>query len=118
MFVSHAEDGYVAAATGMTRRTLSYGAGMLMVEFRLVAGHELAAHRHRHEQTGYLVGGRLRLRIGGEEYEVGPGDSWSIPGDVEHEATALDDSVAVEVFTPLREDLLPPPEAQAAEPGA
>jgi quercetin dioxygenase-like cupin family protein len=107
MFVRHAEDGYVTTAPGVARRTLAHGAGMLMIEFRMAAGTGLASHRHLHEQTGYLVGGRLRLRIGAEEFEVAAGDSWSIPGDVEHEATAVDDSIAVEVFTPVREDLLP-----------
>jgi hypothetical protein len=36
-----------------------------------------------------------------------PGDSWNIAGDVEHGATAVVDSVVVEVFSPVREDYLP-----------
>ena len=36
-----------------------------------------------------------------------PGDSWCIGGDVEHGAEILEDSVAVEVFSPVREDYLP-----------
>jgi quercetin dioxygenase-like cupin family protein len=35
------------------------------------------------------------------------GDSWRIPGDVEHWANIIEDSVAVEVFAPVREDYLP-----------
>jgi quercetin dioxygenase-like cupin family protein len=60
-----------------------------------------------HEQTGYLVEGRMRLSIGTEEYEVEAGDSWCIPGGVEHGAHILEDSVAVEVFSPVRDDYLP-----------
>lgn len=33
--------------------------------------------------------------------------SWCIPGDTEHGAAALEDSVAVKVFSPVREDYLP-----------
>jgi quercetin dioxygenase-like cupin family protein len=44
------------------------------------------------------------LIIEGERYEVLPGDSWVIPGDVEHGAETLKDSVALEVFSPPRED--------------
>jgi quercetin dioxygenase-like cupin family protein len=53
------------------------------------------------------VSGHLKLTIGDEEYDVLPGDSWSIPGEVEHDAEVLEDSVAVEVFSPLRNDYLP-----------
>jgi len=37
-----------------------------------------------------------------DEKQVG-----SIPGGVEHGAEVLEDSVAVEVFSPVREDYLP-----------
>jgi len=40
-------------------------------------------------------------------FEVAPGDSWCIPGNVEHGAEILMDSVAVEVFSPVREEYLP-----------
>jgi len=39
---------------------------------------------------------------------VAPGDSWCIAGGVEHGADVLEDSVAVEVFSSMREDYLPP----------
>jgi quercetin dioxygenase-like cupin family protein len=77
-----------------------------MAEFRLTAGHELPTHRHPHEQTGYLVRGRIRLRIGDEAHDVEPGDSWCIAGDTLHGATILEDAIAIEVFSPVREDLL------------
>ena len=44
---------------------------------------------------------------GGETRDAGPGDRWCIPGGVEHGAGVLEDSVAVEVFSPVREDYLP-----------
>ncbi len=77
-----------------------------MTEFRLEKGAVLPAHSHPHEQTGYLVSGLLHLTIGAETYRVEPGGSWCIPGNVEHSAVAGDDSVAIEVFSPLREDYL------------
>ncbi len=107
MFTRTSSTGYRTAAPGIELRTLCHGSATLMAEFRLTGGHELPTHRHPHEQTGYLVRGRIRLRIGDVENNVEPGDSWSIPGGTEHGATVLEDSVAVEVFSPLREDLLP-----------
>jgi quercetin dioxygenase-like cupin family protein len=35
-----------------------------------------------------------------------PGDSWNIPGNVSHRAEILEDSVAIEVFSPVRENYL------------
>ena len=51
--------------------------------------------------------GHIRLSIGAEEFDVQPGDSWCIPSEVEHGAEVIEDSVAVEVFSPVREDYLP-----------
>jgi quercetin dioxygenase-like cupin family protein len=79
----------------------------MLVEFRLKKGNLLPQHGHPHEQTGYLVTGHLRLSIGGVVNDVRPGDSWSIAGGVAHGAEIVEDSVAVEVFAPVRADYLP-----------
>jgi quercetin dioxygenase-like cupin family protein len=106
MFTKRSLDGYRTVAPGIELRALCHGEATMLTEFRLTAGHELPTHSHPHEQTGYLVRGRMELRIGVESYEVAPGDSWCIAGGVEHGATVVEDSVAVEVFSPVREDYL------------
>jgi len=88
-------------------KTLVYGEKTLMTEFRLEAGAVLPRHAHPHEQTGYLVAGRLRLQLGDASRVVEPGDSWCIPSGAEHGAEVMEDSVAVEVFSPVREDYVP-----------
>ena len=107
MFEKHCADGYRTVLPGIRRKTLCYGERTLMTEFLLERGSVLPMHSHSHEQTGYLVRGHLRLRIGAQEHEVGPADNWCIPAGVEHGAQILEDSVAVEVFSPVREDYLP-----------
>jgi quercetin dioxygenase-like cupin family protein len=107
VFTTRSDDGFAEAVPGVRLKTLVHGAATLMAEFRLDAGHELPAHAHPHEQTGYLVRGRIRLRIGDETRELGPGDAWCVPGGVEHGADLLEDSVAIEVWSPVREDLRP-----------
>ena len=118
MFERRDREGYKTPLPGIRMKTLCYGARTLMTEFLLERGRTLPVHSHPYEQTGYLVTGHIRLRIGAEEHDVGPGDSWCIPSGVAHGATILEDSVAVEVFSPVREDYLPearrvPPESQA-----
>ena len=107
MFKRHSEYGYHLALMGIEQKTLVYGEKTLMTEFLLRKGSNLPRHTHPHEQTGYLVKGQIRLSIGAEEFEAQPGDSWCIPGGVEHGAEVIEDSVAIEVFSPVREDYLP-----------
>lgn len=107
MFRKSSSRGYVSALPGIEQKTLVHGENTLMTEFVLEKGRQLPRHSHPHEQTGYLVKGRIRLSIGPEEYDVRPGDSWCIPGSLEHGAEILEDSVAIEVFSPVREDYLP-----------
>ena len=107
MFYKAGEDGYRDMTDGIRLKTLVYGDKTLLSEFRLEKSSVLPMHSHPHEQTGYLVSGRLRLFLGDQTYEAEPGDSWSIPGDLEHGGEALLDAVAVEVFSPVREDYLP-----------
>jgi quercetin dioxygenase-like cupin family protein len=109
MFEKRSDTGYIPALEGIHRKTLVHGANTLMTEFMLRQGSILPRHSHPHEQTGYLVRGRIRLFIGSHEHEAHAGDSWCIPGGIEHSATILEDSVAIEVFSPIREDYLPAP---------
>jgi len=107
VFTRRDEDDHQTVAPGIGMKTLCYGSATLMTEFRLLRGHSLPRHSHPHEQTGYLVSGQISLTIGDETHDVAPGDSWCIGGGVEHGAQVLQDSVAVEVFSPPREDYLP-----------
>lgn len=107
MFEKNSDRGYSTPLEGIEQKTLVYGEKTLMTEFLLKKGSTLPRHAHPHEQTGYLVKGRIRLSIGTEKYEAQPGDSWCIPSGVEHGAEIIENSVAIEVFSPVREDYLP-----------
>jgi len=106
MFTKHCLSGYKTPLQKIRMKTLVHGDRTLMTEFRLEQGAVLPRHKHPHEQTGYLVSGRVEMVVGAETHQVSAGDSWCISGDVEHNATALEDSVAIEVFAPVREDYL------------
>ena len=91
---------------GIRMKALAYGQESLLCEFRLAAGAAIPAHSHSQEQSGYLVRGALRFFGDEGEAKVEPGDSWNFKGFVTHGAEALVDSVAIEVFSPPREDYL------------
>lgn len=48
-------------------------------------------HHHPSEQIIMVLTGRLRMRIGKETRDIGPGEVALIPGDLEHEQRALED---------------------------
>jgi len=114
MFTKGSDTGYTTPVEGIQQKTLVYGQKTLMTEFRLKAGSTLPLHHHPYEQTGYLVRGKLRLLVGEEKYEAQAGDSWCMAKDVTHGAEVLEDSVAIEVFSPRRDDYLPANATQQA----
>ena len=107
MFYKANHNGYKEVLPGIRLKTLVFGEKTLFAEFRMDAGAVLPKHAHMHEQTGYLTEGKIRLTIGGQIFDVEKGDSWCIPGNMEHSVDILKDSVVVEVFSPVREEYLP-----------
>ena len=89
---------------GLTRMVGAYNDKLFLAEHRMEQGWVGAAHSHPHDQMAYVISGRLRVRAGTETFEVGPGDTFVIRGGVEHQASAIELSVVIDVFTPLRED--------------
>jgi len=107
MFYKKNSDHYLNPVDGIRLKTLTHGEHVSMLEFFLEKGANLPDHEHPHEQIGYLISGRMDLTFSGQVYEAMPGDSWCIPGGVQHGVTIVEDSIAIEVFSPVREDYLP-----------
>jgi quercetin dioxygenase-like cupin family protein len=91
---------------GLTRRVLAHNAKIMLVEHIMQKGSVFPLHQHPHEQLAYVIKGRLLIECGNDKYTVTEGDSWVIPGGVSHRVTALDESIALDIFTPAREDYL------------
>ena len=104
MFRSNAEAKPVEMLPGVTRRTLNNGDRTTLIEVTIEQGAEVPVHSHPHEQIGYVVRGRLLFEIGDEKRELAAGDGYLVPGDVPHRVTALEPSVAIDIFSPPREE--------------
>jgi len=107
MFYKKNSDNYLNPIDGIKLKTLTFGEKTSLTEFVMEKGKDLPAHDHPHEQIGFLVSGKIELTIADEVFSVNPGDSWCIPGGVQHAANIKEDSIAIEVFSPVREDYLP-----------
>jgi quercetin dioxygenase-like cupin family protein len=94
---------------GIVRRTLNEGEHTMLVEFHMAKSSSIPAHSHPNEQIGYLVSGRLRCRLGSTWMELAAGDSWCVPGNIEHEAEVLEDTIAIDIFSPPRGEYRDPP---------
>lgn len=103
-FVPSRDIPQVEMREGIHRRTMGITDEVMLCEFFLEAGAVVALHSHMNDQVGYVVSGKLDLTIGDETHTLLPGDSYAIPGGVEHEATALTDTILIDVFSPPRND--------------
>ena len=61
-------------------------------------------HAHDTEQMTYVLQGRLRMLVGGEEVTVREGEVLRIPAGVPHQVEAIDDTFVLGVFSPVRQD--------------
>lgn len=107
MFQKNTTEGYRELLEGVQLQTLVHGEKTLMGRFKLDKGAKIPSHKHPHEQTGLMISGKLHFTIDEKEFEVEAGDSWCIDGGKEHSVIVIEDSVVIEVFTPVRVDYLP-----------
>lgn len=93
-------------APGIRRRTIAVTERMQQIIVELDQGARLPEHRHPHEQITYLISGRLRFFIDGVAREVTPDETVALPGNTPHGVEALEASLAIDTFSPPREDML------------
>ena len=85
-------------------RQMAHTETMTVARILLARGAHVPLHAHANEQVTNVISGRLLVRAGGEERELAAGESVLLPGDLPHEVVALEDSVALDVFSPVRDD--------------
>ena len=63
-------------------------------------------HHHESEQITYILEGALKFQLEGREIVVGKGQVLRIPSNVPHSAVALEDTLDLDIFSPIRMDWL------------
>ncbi|HWQ14309.1 MAG TPA: cupin domain-containing protein [Roseiflexaceae bacterium] len=92
---------------GARRRVLSYGGGMMAVQFEFDAGVSAPIHSHPHEQIGYVVSGEIDLIMEGRETaRLRAGCTYYVPPNVRHGIVTHTPTTLLDCFTPIREDFL------------
>ncbi|HEY1804971.1 MAG TPA: cupin domain-containing protein [Terracidiphilus sp.] len=90
--------------SGMVRQVLAYNPHLMLVRHTFEKGWRGARHSHPHHQMVYVVSGHILFQAQGKSWEMRAGDSIVIDGGIEHEASALEPSEVLDIFTPYRQD--------------
>lgn len=61
-------------------------------------------HKHKQEQFGYVIKGGFKMTIGDETQILKAGDAYFIPPNVLHEFTAVGQTEAIDLFSPIKRD--------------
>ena len=83
------------------------GERVMISEVFLHKGFSVASHKHDNEQMGVVLSGRVRFTIGEgddtrEEILEG-GEVLHLPSNVAHGAEALEDTLILDIFSPVSE---------------
>jgi len=85
-------------------RQVIHGQTMTVARLELRKGCSVPEHSHHNDQISMVEKGRVRFVLGGKEVIVSAGETLHIPAHLPHSAEALEDTVAVDLFSPPRED--------------
>lgn len=80
------------------------GTRTMLARIVLKKGAHVPLHRHMNEQVSHVVAGALDFVLEEGRVTVRAGEMLCIPPDAPHEVIALEDSVALDIFNPPRQD--------------
>jgi quercetin dioxygenase-like cupin family protein len=89
---------------GMVRQVLAYNPHLMLIRHNFTKGWVGAKHKHPHHQMVYVLTGRILFEAEGKQWNLRAGDSLVVDGGLDHQASALEDSEVLDIFTPYRED--------------
>ncbi len=78
--------------------------GMTAAFWNMAKGAPLTVHAHEHEQLLYVVSGALEITASGKTVLVRAGEMLVFASNEAHGGVAVEDSLVMDVFTPVRED--------------
>lgn len=106
MYVFHKDAELQNVGMGLDRRIMAYDEELMLVEVTMDTGAVGALHTHPHHQVDYLVSGCVEFELEGDKRIMRAGDSVVIPQNAVHGARALEPSVLLDIFAPMRKDFI------------
>jgi quercetin dioxygenase-like cupin family protein len=90
----------------VNRSVLTDQGSIMIVEVELAKGFHGDVDQHVHEQVSYIKKGSCEFEVDGVKKVLREGDVQYIPSNVIHRVKVMEDCVILDVFTPIREDLV------------
>jgi quercetin dioxygenase-like cupin family protein len=90
----------------MISRKIITGDKAMVAQVFLKKGAVVPEHHHESEQITYILEGALKFEIEGKVVVVRKGEVLSIPSNVPHRAVAMEDTLDLDIFSPIRVDWL------------
>lgn len=88
----------------LVTRQVVHTALFTIARLELKAGAVVPVHTHENEQVTTVLSGCLRFTIGGGTLDLPAGHSLAISANDPHGVEVTEDTVALDLFTPRRED--------------
>lgn len=85
-------------------RQVIHAGRITIARIYLAKGAVVPRHGHENEQVTLLESGKLRFTFDSGEVLLEAGQAMQIEPDAPHAVEALEDSVALDLFAPVRED--------------
>jgi quercetin dioxygenase-like cupin family protein len=82
------------------------GANSMLVRWFLKKGAVIPLHHHANEQITWITEGAVEVTSQNKTYIVKAGGVLVMPSHVPHAFIALEDTIDIDIFTPVREDWL------------
>ena len=100
--------------TEMISQKIVAGEREMLAQIYLKRGALVPMHAHESEQMTYILQGALKFLVGHEEIVVREGEVLHIPSHMPHQAEALEDTLELDVLSPIRRDWLRDDDTQTA----
>src|SRR5579859_7217884 len=90
--------------SGLITRKIFTGEKAMVAQVFLKKDAVVPLHQHDSEQITYILEGALKFELEGREVVVRKGEVLKIPSHVPHRAVALEDTLDLDIFAPIRKD--------------
>ena len=87
-------------------RKIITGERAMVAQVFIAKGGVVPEHFHESEQITYIMQGALQFELEGKTVVVHAGEVLRIPSNVPHRAVALEDTLDLDIFSPIRTDWL------------
>ncbi len=91
---------------GLKRKIMSYDNDVMLMKVAFEKGGIGTLHSHPHKQISYIAKGKFEVTIGEDTKILSEGDVYFAPSSITHGVVCLEEGLLIDVFNPMREDLI------------